>query len=218
MDKMDKLVMVVVRDVLFAGYTYRFNGFSGTGNFLYVIDQWHSFRRRGDMEIDPRYKQIIPYCAIVHPETKKVFAYQRSDNPADYTEGRLAGNWSWGLGGHIHPEDKVLGIDPLLVNLERELKEETNFDGSFTPVHAGYINDDIVPENSPAGKVPVGQVHFGVFYVIHYDGKPENLRVRSEAKHGEWLNYAELEEIALKNPKVDSWSKIALAPLKDLLR
>lgn len=207
MGKMDELVMVIKRDILFGNNDERLSffkyGFCSGEDFDFAqYFQSKRFERRGNVENNSEYKQPIAYGMIINPATKMIFAYQRSDDKKRYHEDRLAGNWSWGFGGHIHPEDAKLG-DPIIVSLKRELEEETT-GNNFKLEKIGYVNYD---------GDDVGKVHLGVLFVAHYNGY---LQVRDEAKHGEWLSYEELCKIA-KNPKVDEWSRIALIPLERIL-
>lgn len=53
-------------------------------------------RLRCEAELDPGFKQIIPYLILEHNPTGRVFAMTRVDG-----DERLRGRISLGLGGHI---------------------------------------------------------------------------------------------------------------------
>jgi predicted NUDIX family phosphoesterase len=205
MAKEDKQIIVVKRNVLFdRGY---FEGFSPNEQFDYesVILGNMKAMRRGDAEIDQNHKQPIGYMIIMNPSTKEVFAYQRSSKDEHYGEKRLQGKWSWGVGGHI--EAFELGKEnPIRESRLRELSEEIEIDGTILNVKPlGYINDD---SNS------VGRVHFGILYLIEIDGSAK--QKDKEIAVSEMLSVNSLDEkCSSPNIEVESWSKIALEPLKN---
>src|SRR5436190_18974290 len=65
---------------------------------LELIASKHFFVPRPEAEVEPRWRQIIPYVAIVHDGS--VFTLQRT---AKQTEARLHHKYSIGIGGHINP-------------------------------------------------------------------------------------------------------------------
>ena len=217
MGKNDEMIMVVERDVLL-GYNNEWvkffqDGFCPQERFdFYPCLKHPVFERRVDVEKEPYFKQPIGYGTIVDFNAKRIFAYQRATDK-NYQESRLAGKWSWGFGGHIHIFDlkdkNGKDVDPVTNSLLRELEEETTLIGDGVELKKlGYINDD---------SNLVGQVHFGILFAIPYQ-ENKQLSVKSEAKIGKWMNYDGLVELC-KNPdvEVETWSRIALAPLKEIL-
>jgi len=206
MSKEDQKIIAVERDILFGKDT--FEGFRPQNEIDYesrILDNL-KVMRRGDIEEDPSHKQPIGYVIIANPELKKVFAYQRSSKKDEHDEHRMLGNWSCGFGGHIEPIDEV--SNPIREGMIREAtQEETTIYGSIEqPKLLGYINDD---SNS------VGQVHFGLLYVIDTDAKKVKPK-DSEIARIESKTINELEEICSSpNYKVENWSQIALRPLKE---
>jgi predicted NUDIX family phosphoesterase len=204
MGKFDKqIVCVNAKDLLGDD---RFDGFSSDSKFLARIKRHKHTRRRGDVEEDTTVKQLIGYALIVHPETKTVFAFQRSSDASKYAEKRLHGNWSWGVGGHTEAVD---GDDePVTAALRRELSEEVGLDGGYELETLGFINDDTDA---------IGSVHFGVLYLVKVKDrgiKPAD----GELAHGEFLPIGKLRGIALSpDCTVENWSKIALEPLASFL-
>jgi len=202
-DKFDKEILVIDRATLFAeGY---FQGFSPaeTLDYYKVIQDNYFYKRRGDVEPDSSFKQPIAYAVIVNKITKHIFAYQRAGNE-NYTEKRLRGKWSWGIGGHI---DKVDSEDqePVITSLFRELEEELVIDSFDEPLLMGYINDD---------QTEVGAVHFGLLYLIQTEStkiKPKD----PEISWGGYMSYDQLEEICMLAEKnVETWSEISLEPVR----
>lgn len=201
--KSEKLIMVVPREILLGNES--FQGFRPQDQIDYesrILDNF-KFMKRGLAEKDPTYKQPISYAIIINPNLKQIFAYQRSAKDSNYTEKRLQGNWSWGVGGHIEIFDK--NINPLRSSMLRELEEEAYIDGHVNPRFLGYINDD---------SNDVGRVHFGVLYVVETDSKivqPKD----PEIDNGGLRTIEELEKICSSSDfTVEEWSRISLEPLK----
>ena len=206
MDKFDKEILVVDRSSLFAeGY---FQGFAPSNSLDYyqIIQDNYFYKRRGDVEPDPAFKQPIAYAVIANSETKHIFAYQRSAGES-YNEPRLRGKWSWGIGGHIDKIDES-DKDPILASLLREVQEEIEIESFGDPKILGYINDD---------QTAVGAVHFGLLYLIETDTKSIKPKDK-EISWGGFMAYDQLEEICVLNDKnVESWSEITLEPIRKAL-
>jgi len=144
-------ILVVPRAVLLPAPVH---GFAARDAAAYVarIRARAVFRRRGDVEDDPSWKQIIPYLIVRHgPE---IFLFQRTETIA---EARLRGKFSIGVGGHINRADVAGAEDLLEAGLRRELAEELEIDAAWTARFVGVLNDD---SNA------VGRVHFGLVHVI----------------------------------------------------
>lgn len=207
MNKMDQSIMVVPTETLL-GQKY-FEGFVASHEHDYqnIILENFKYLRRGNAEEDPSHKQPISYCLIVNPGMKKVFAYQRAVKDEHYTEQRLQGKWSWGIGGHIEELDEENG-NPIHESMLRELEEEITINGEVNIKTLGYINYD---------NDDVSKVHFGILYLIETDAtqvEPKD----EEVARGEFLSLSELEEICSSpDCSVEAWSKIALQPLKEYL-
>jgi len=206
MSKDEQRIIVVERDILFKdGF---FEGFKPAREFDYESRILSNIKimRRGDAEKDSTHKQPIGYMIIVNPETKQVFAYQRSTDDKRYTEKRLQGKWSWGIGGHIEPSDTK--GNPIRESMIRELSEEVHLEGGAVgePQVLGYIYHDF----------DVHQVHFGILYMIETNGDvhPKD----PEMSQGKLMGLNELEEICSSpNCEVEEWSKTALVQLRNLL-
>ncbi|MFA5061499.1 MAG: NUDIX domain-containing protein [Candidatus Pacearchaeota archaeon] len=202
--KSEKLIMVVERKILLGNES--FQGFKPQNQIDYesrILDNF-KYMKRGLAEEDPTHKQPVGYAMIVNPSLKQIFAYQRSAKDANYTEKRLQGKWSWGVGGHIEKVDIENG-NPLHASMLRELEEEVNINGSVNPKAIGYINDD---------SNDVGKVHFGVLYVVETDSEivtPKD----SEIDNGRFRTIDELEKICSSSDfAAEEWSRISLEPLK----
>src|ERR1051325_4664012 len=87
------------------------------------------FLRRADAEIDPAYKQIIPYALIAFQN--KVVYYVRGKKAG---EQRLVAKGSIGIGGHMNETDESLfALDEAAyrAGVEREGNEEMRIDSRF---------------------------------------------------------------------------------------
>ena len=205
MDKNDKRILVVAREHLFSEQP-AFQGFQDHVHYDYeaVILNHSTLRRRGDVEEDPFFKQPIAYSLIVNPSFAEVFVYQRASHHKDYGEKRLQGKWSLGVGGHIEQPDLHNG-NPIRTSSLRELQEEVSILGSITLNVLGYINDDANP---------VGQVHFGILYLLETNARTV-VSNSPEMANGALYRFHDLTQMC-SSPSYDfeEWSRIALEPLK----
>lgn len=203
----DRKIMVIDRSTLFSdGY---FQGYSPAEEIDYesIIQENYFYDLRDKVETMPQYKQPIAYAVIVHKPTLEIFTYQRASKDRHYKEKRLQGKWSWGIGGHIDKID-VEKEDPIRASLVRELSEEIHITTYDTPQILGYINDDLTE---------VGQVHFGLLYLIFTADR--KIRPRDgEISWGGFMPISQLQEICEnEEASVESWSEIALIPLREHL-
>ncbi len=228
MGKEEHIIMVIPREDLFKTNSLQNSpqGFlaSEEYDFTSVIKNNFQWMRRGNAqepleksaESNPSYKQPIAYSVIINKKTKKIFCYRRAQHGVNYNESRLAGNWSWGVGGHIEKidqEHEKNGMNILQKSRDRELAEEVTLQSSDIPILAGYINDDANP---------VGSVHIGVLYIIQTNQEKIEL-ADNEGVECDWKSISELEQLCQNakindtSIKVDTWSEIALTPIKELL-
>lgn len=205
---MERKIMVVDVWKLFS--VVRFEGFLSRTTVDYeakILKNLQSMNKE-QAEIDPRFKQPIPYILITN-DSGMIFAYQRSEVDAEYGEKRLQGKWSWGIGGHMEESDTQDSENPIQTTMMRELTEEVDMDGdplSFEVL--GYINNT---------SDEVGKVHFGILYELLTNStvvRPKD----PEVAHGGLKRIEELERICLNSDlEVEEWSRIALSPLKKAL-
>jgi predicted NUDIX family phosphoesterase len=114
------------------------------------------FRARGHVEDDPTFKQLIPYCILVHIDAAgdtHVFQYTRGTGQG---EQRLHAKLSIGIGGHISREDAAGSNEPYRTGMRRELDEEVIIESPYEESLAGMIFDD----TTEVGRVHLGLVHF----------------------------------------------------------
>lgn len=181
MSKDDEQVLVIKSDVIFKDGKWQ--GLK-TGNLDYYIDLIKNnceFKRRGDVENDPSFQQIIPY--ILFSFKNKFFVYKYLKNAG---EQRLVNNdYQLGVGGHINPIDGDEGKDILEVGMMREWLEEVGFKGNLLQKKlVGIINDD---------SRPVEAVHLGLVY--HFIGDSPSIYIKEIDKmEGKLLEMSELGE------------------------
>ncbi len=159
-----------------------------------------SYRPRGDMEEDPSFKQLIPYCVFRYVDGagwEKVFAYTRGKGQG---EGRLRSKRSVGIGGHISSDDSHAGADVYQEGMRRELDEEIFIDTAYTERCVGLINDD---------ETPVGQVHLGVVHLFDV----EEPAVRPRKTELIECGFVPVEELLADMSGFETWSQICLRAL-----
>ncbi|MGX0672661.1 NUDIX domain-containing protein [Staphylococcus hominis] len=203
MSKFDEQIIVVSRELLFNNEKNAFNGFlsknDGQGEEIFNTFKNYEVKRRGNMEEDPSYKQLISYC-LLENENDEILVYQRLSGGG---EERLHGQSSVGIGGHMN---NVVGADSinevLRVNAQRELNEEVGLseDRSQNIEYIGFINDDT---NA------VGKVHIGVVFKIKVKSSDVEVRETDTLK----INWVSQDEINDLN-HFESWSALILKDLK----
>jgi predicted NUDIX family phosphoesterase len=114
------------------------------------------FMARSQAEVDPSYKQIIPY--VIMACNGKYLSYIRGTRAG---ETRLVGNRSIGIGGHINPGDDMPLFntdfyDTYLTAVEREVAEEVAVETKHTDRIVALLNDD----SNEVGSVHLGVVHY----------------------------------------------------------
>lgn len=157
-------------------------------------------RPRRELEMDPEWKQPIPYAiAIFRDATNRAFLFWM-DRREGTSDRRLHGRASFGVGGHIGAADT--GIESALT---REWSEEVATPAlpSFTPL--GLLNDD---------GDDVGRVHLGVVYLARL-ASPE-IQVREREKLAGAL--VPLEEAVARADELEGWSAALISHIEALAR
>lgn len=192
--------VLVVPTALFRSLGY-FQGFHyGVDDYLDKLLDPRQVRYlpRDEMEQDPSFKQLIPYCVFRHRDERgktKIFQYTRGKGG----EARLHSLKSIGVGGHISSMDGE-GSGAYREGLERELAEEISVGSPFTEHVVGLINDD---------ETPVGRVHLGIVHL--FDLESPNIESReSGIAHGGFLP---VSEILADIDAYETWSQITLRAL-----
>ena len=202
MSKFDEQIIVVNRDILFNKDKNAFNGFLHKNNFkgkeIFSALSKYEVKRRGDMEDDPSFKQLISYC-LLENEKGEILIYERLSGGG---EERLHGQSSIGVGGHMND---VVGADSinevLRVNAQRELEEEVGLakEDSQNMEYLGFINDD---------NNEVGKVHMGIVFKITVS------TTDVEAKETDTLRIKWVEKGSIESyDDFETWSALILQDL-----
>ena len=179
-------VYVVPRESLLDGAGWYGLRTEGLEAFVAAVERDGRYELRAAMEIDPAFKQIIPY--LVLRDGQRYFLMQRTAAGGDT---RLHGRYSIGVGGHLNPGD-----GGLIGGLRREWDEELVAD--FVPDFrlVALLNDDTTP---------VGAVHLGAVYVADADGRSVAIRETDKLTGG----FADPAEVAGVADRLETWSALA---------
>ena len=202
MSKFDEQIIVVPRKVLFNDEKNAFNGFLHKNNIkgkdIFNALSEYEVKRRGDMEEDSTFKQLISYC-LLENEKGEILVYERLSGGG---EERLHGQSSIGVGGHMND---VMGADSinevLRVNAQRELEEEVGLakEDSQNMEYLGFINDD---------NNEVGKVHMGIVFKITVN------TTDVEAKETDTLRIKWVEKGSIESyDDFETWSALMLQDL-----
>lgn len=203
MSKFDERIIVVPRNILFDEENNQFNGFlandSTKGQEIFDTLSQYEVKRRGDMEEDPNYKQLISYC-LLENENNQLLVYERLSGGG---EDRLHGQSSIGVGGHMND---IVGADTinevLRTNAQRELEEEVGLapEESQNLQYIGFINDDTNE---------VGEVHLGVVFKIKVNSNDVEVQETDTLKI-KWVEQGSIDNY----DDFETWSSLILEALK----
>ena len=160
------------------------------------------FLARPEAEINPAYKQIIPYALMAFDD--KVAYYVRGKKAG---EQRLVAKGSIGIGGHMNETDESLfALDEAAyrAGVEREVNEEIKIESPFEDRIVALLNDD---------STEVGRVHLGIVHVFKLAGP--KIEKREAMITG--LTFLRKEELLARRETMESWSQICLDSLDRLL-
>ncbi|WP_414053509.1 NUDIX domain-containing protein [Macrococcus equi] len=198
MNKFDEQIIVVNRETIFSHEKNHFNGFISIEDQkaleIYETLSKYEVKRRGDMEEDPSYKQLISYC-ILENENDEILVYERLTGGG---EQRLHGLSSIGIGGHMNQLEDTQIEGVLLDNAARELEEEVGVkDVNPQSLNLiGFINDD---DNE------VGRVHIGLVFKLKVK-QSEVFVNETDTLKIDWKP----ENSLMKDAEYESWSRIII--------
>jgi predicted NUDIX family phosphoesterase len=180
-----ELVLGIPREVVPGGLGWR--GVRGVAlePYLDAARQYGEFRPRAEAEVDPSWKQIIPYLLLRDGE--RIFLMRRTRAGGDE---RLHDRYTIGIGGHVNPDDAdVIG------GLRREWAEEVESD--FEPEFGalGVLNDD---DNA------VGAVHMGLVFSAEAAGRSVGIRESNKLEGA----FASVYDVAAVADKLETWSAL----------
>jgi predicted NUDIX family phosphoesterase len=160
------------------------------------------FISRSKAEVDPSYKQLIPY--VIMSYDGKYLSYVRGKRAG---ETRLLGLRSIGIGGHINPIDAdnsslfAYLYENYLTAVEREVAEEVFVETTHTDRIVALLNDD---------SNEVGSVHLGV---VHYWLLDEPKVTRREQMITQ-MDFKTLDELKKVKDTMETWSGLCLDGLE----
>ena len=192
MNKDDEQILVVPSEIIFQKEKWQGLKTDNLDYYIDLIKKNCEFKRRGDMENDPSFQQIIPY--ILFSCEYKFFAYKYLTNAG---EQRLVNNdYQLGVGGHINKEDINGEKDILEKGMMREWNEEVDFKGNILKKKLiGILNDE---------SRPVEAVHLGLVY--HFVGDSPDIQIKEKDKmEGTMLD---LKDLSIDKISHSVWMKI----------
>ena len=202
MSKFDEQIIVVPRTTVFDEEKNHFNGFlagdHSQAQAIYETLSQYEVKRRGDMEEDPSYKQLISYC-LLENENGEILVYDRLSGGG---EERLHGQSSIGVGGHMNDVPDATSINEAFrTNAQRELNEEVGLsdDHAQDLEYIGFINDDTNE---------VGQVHLGVVFKIKVSSDDVEAKETDTLKIA-WKSYEDINNY----DDFETWSALILEAL-----
>ena len=160
------------------------------------------FIERPEAEINPAYKQIIPYALIAFEN--KVAYYVRGKKAG---EQRLVAKGSIGIGGHMNEADEspfAMDEQAYRAGVEREVNEEIKINSQLEDRIVALLNDD---------STEVGRVHLGIVHVFKL-AEP-NVEKREAMITG--LTFLPKNELLARRETMETWSQLCVDSLDRLL-
>ena len=171
-------------------------------------NQYGSVQRRGDMEEDKNYKQVIP--SMIIKQGDKYFTYTRLEGGE---ESRLHGKSSITIGGHANHVEDYWNFEHLMaVNAKRELEEEVYILDSNNEEIDDHLR--LTKNMSVKGliyneKTDVDAVHVGLLTMIEIPSDWDVKVKETDVLEGKFRTVEEIKELDLEN-----WTASALSVLQ----
>ncbi len=190
-NKDDEQILVVPSEIIFAREKWQGLKTDRLDYYLELIKSSCQFKRRGDVENNPNYQQIIPYIIFSYKDNFFVYKYL----PGAGEQRLVNEDYQLGIGGHINKEDINGSADILEAGMMREWEEEVDFWGNISEKKfVGIINDE---------SRPVEKVHLGLVY--HFVGDSPKIFIKETDKMEGRL--VKLEELS-KDLTHSNWMRI----------
>lgn len=189
--KEDEKVLVVPRNIIFKEGSWHGVKIENLDYYLDLIRSNYQFKKRGEVEKNPSFQQIIPY--ILFSFKDKFFLYKYIKGAG---EKRLINNYQLGVGGHINLIDAKEKEGILERAAMREWNEEINYKGDILSKKLiGILNDDTRP---------VEKVHIGLIY--HFIGDSPEISIKeTNNMKGELVD---LKELGRRVENTGGWAPI----------
>lgn len=179
-----ELVLGLPRELIVPGKGWRGIRAGHVDDVLALVERAAGYRPRPEAEVDPGWKQVIPYLLVRDGE--RLFLMQRTTAGGD---ARLHDRWTLGIGGHLNPGD-----GGVLAGMGREFHEEMAADWEPQPDFLGVLNDD---------STPVGQVHVGLVFAADAAGRALAVR-ETEKLRGSFVEPSEVRPVY---DRLETWSQ-----------
>lgn len=203
MSQKEEMVLVVRRALLEKLGIFHGLNFDVEGWLPALLSRENNFfMERSRAELDPNFKQIIPYVLLVHGG--RVLHYVRGKKAG---EQRLVSKGSIGIGGHMNDGDEhlfALDKEAYLEGVRREVCEELNVQTDFENHIVALLNDDTTE---------VGRVHLGVVHIFAL--ATDNVQKREAMITN--LAFLDKDELLARRDTMETWSQICLDSLDRLL-
>jgi len=196
MSKDDEQILVVRSDVVFnppaGGGKWQGLKVDNLDYYIDLIKKNYEFKRRGDMENDPSYQQVIPYMLFNYRGSYFLYKYLPQAG-----EQRLVDTYQLGVGGHINKDDINGSRDVLEAGMMREWEEEVDYKGNLINKKlVGILNDETNP---------VERVHLGLVY--DFSGDSADIKIReTEKMEGRLVNLENVGECVKENRSI--WAQL----------
>ncbi len=160
------------------------------------------FIPRSQAEVDPAYKQLIPYVLMACDG--RYLSYVRGKRAG---ETRLINLRSIGIGGHINPADDMPLFnadfyETYLAAVEREVAEEVSVDTNHTDRIVALLND----ESNEVGRVHLGIVHYWILDAPKVSKREQMITQMA------FMTPNELQEV---RDTMETWSQLCLDNLTE---
>lgn len=180
-----------------------------------------AFIPRVDCEVDPTYRQFIPY-AVIESSDGKILVYNRQGKESSEGESRLAGAASIGFGGHVDIKDfgnPQYLLSPLRYAVYRELREELyHHDRQHKEIFEEFYYEIEWKGIIRSFQTEVDSVHLGIIALVKLYAHSVQMEITQEQRYGfyskepeqiqnlRWVNKEDL----INEPNMESWSKFLI--------
>lgn len=198
----DELIIGIPREAALPGGAWhgfkRFASVEGGLEEIARLDRVGSPRPRRELELDPAWKQPIPYAIALHRTAEGERQLFWMDRLVGGSDRRLHGRASFGVGGHIGADD-----GGIVAALEREWREEVETAAlpRFTPL--GLLNDD---------GDEVGRVHLGVVFLAELSSAEIGVREREKLAG----SLVSVESAVARASELEGWSAALISHIATL--
>lgn len=184
-------VLAVHRNIIFRDGVWQGIKTENLDYYLDLIRENCQFKKRGEIENNDSWQQIIPYILFSFKDNFFLYKYLEKAG-----EKRLINTYQLGLGGHINLIDAGEKEDILMAGADREWLEEIDYQGNILNKKlVGILNDD---------SRPVERVHLGLIY--HFTGDSPEISVKEkDIIKGELVNLSNLEKYV---KDIEGWPPI----------